>query len=151
MGGRIKNLRFSPHVTCYHTYYTLPSIKVNLHQEVNAVENALRSNYYYRGPSRLFVDPFRVRLTGYGVGGGVSTGNRMKRNTHTAKRSVCALIKIVLGQGQKCIQSSRFTNMVGGGGGVNSALEEILTIVICVILTITRYYYVDYYFLIWPI
>jgi len=112
MGGRIKNLRFSPHVTCI-----IPSIKVNLHQEVNAVENALRGNYYYRGPSRLFADPFRVRLTGYGVGGGVSTGNRMKRNTHTAKRSVCALIKIVLGQGQKCIQSSRYTNIAEGGGG----------------------------------
>jgi len=75
---------------------------------VNAVENALRGNYYYRGPSRLFADPFRVRLTGHGVGGGVNTGNRMKRNTHTAKRSVSALIKIVLGQGQKCIQSSRY-------------------------------------------
>jgi len=101
----------------YSMHYIIPSIKVNLHQEVNAVENALRGNYYYyRGPSRLFAYPFRVRLTGHGVGGGVSTGNRMKRNTHTAKRSVCALIKIVLGQGQKCIQSSRYIQIYSGRG-----------------------------------
>jgi len=54
-----------------HMHYSIiPSIKVNLHQEVNAVENALRGNYYYRGPSRLFADPFRVRLTMYGDGRG---------------------------------------------------------------------------------
>lgn len=115
MGGRIKNLRFSPHDT-YIKHYTIYQGQFAPGSECSW-KCIARQLLLYRGPSRLFADPFRVRLTEYGAGGGVNTGNRMKQNTHTAKRSVSALIKIVLGQGQKCIQSSRYTNIAEGGVG----------------------------------
>lgn len=78
--------------------------KVDLHQEVNAVENALRGNYY-RGPSRLSADPFRIRYI-YMPCVGRGRVHRKSYETEYARCALYMLIKIVLGQGRKCIQYS---------------------------------------------